>query len=458
MIHKNKIMKYIELWFVVIAFFIVLSCNSGSNRIAGDDDKTVSMEDVPNPAVDPDPLVDYTKWKIENGKFYLDGEWVFLKTAKPLLNYTDATAVDNLISNLELLRSKYYNTVAVNCYWHFFDTDGDGVIDQSLEPLNKLIDAIYEKGMFPCLGVETYSVGGGVIPDGFWQRYPDAYAIDDKGNKVSDSEYGFGTDVISIFHAGYRETVHHFIRNLAKGIDTRKILYFETTVEPQYMGTVHLCYSESAKEAYRLWRLENHISDQQSEMPESFPIPSSFIENETWNKFRAQSLAEWINEDARAYRENAGANAHVAVDYLDADEEYQVARDGDPVEFLTYLTAPDIIQVNWHWNLSSNSPNQKACDRVWQVNNEMQRNWVITEHMTLNGSDFLSDGNSTIEKILENTLARGTGFGWEFTNVFNNTDDNFCLYKTDWTAKNVIRMVDEHWGYWLYRAKKVQDD
>ena len=215
--------------------------------------------------------------KLENGKFYLNGERVFLKVAKPLLNLTDPTQVDKLILNLDVLRTKFYNTIALNCYWHFFDTDGDGIIDKSLEPLNKLINAIYKKGMFPCLGVETYSVGGGVIPSGFWERFPDAYAIDSEGKRVIDEEYGFGTDVVSIFHPGYRETVHNFIRNLAKGIDTKKILYFETTVEPQYMGTVYLYYSESAKDAYRLWREKNNILDPVSEMPESFPIPNSLF-------------------------------------------------------------------------------------------------------------------------------------------------------------------------------------
>ena len=36
-----------------------------------------------------------------------------------------------------------------------------------------------------------------------------------------------------------------------------------------------------------------------------------------------------------------------------------------------------------------------------------------------------------LELILENTLSQGTGFGWEFTNVLNNSNDVFCLYKND---------------------------
>jgi len=415
----------------------------------------LTKENIPNPEIEANPLVDYTKWKIKDGKFFLDGEWVFLKVGKPLINFSDATQVDKLIQKLDLLRNKYYNTLELNCYWYQFDQNGDGIIDKSLAPLNKLINAIYEKGMYPCLSVETYAVGGGGVPDGFWEKYPDAYAIDYNGNKVSDTEYGFGSDVVSIFHTAYRNTVHEYIKNLAKGIDTKKILWFETTVEPQYMGTIHLCFSESAREAYRLWRIENNIADEVSEMPESFPIPDSFMKNEIWNKFRAQFLAKWVNEDAAAYREVAGENAYVAVDYLDAAEEVQVNRDGNPLEFLKALTAPNIIQVNWTWYFPTNTPNQKAYDRVKQVMSETGRDWCISEHMTFNGSDFTSYTTPQLEKILENTLQNGTQLGWEFTNVSNNSSDSFSLYQDDWSPKRVIGLVDNYWGYWLKRVDEI---
>lgn len=100
-----------------------------------------------------------------------------------------------------------------------------------------------------------------------------AYAINERGEKVTDTEYGFGSKVVSIFHPGYRNTAHTFIKSLAKGIDTKKILYFETTVEPQYMGTIALCYSDAAKREYEKWRETNNINDEESKMPFSFPIP-----------------------------------------------------------------------------------------------------------------------------------------------------------------------------------------
>lgn len=65
----------------------------------------------------------------------------------------------------------------------------------------------------------------------------------------------------------------------------------------------------------------------------------------------------------------------MAVDYLDANEKEQYLRMGDPVEFLTHLTAPNIIQVNWSWYFPDNKPNQKAYDRVWQVKEAAERDW-----------------------------------------------------------------------------------
>ena len=210
------------------------------------------------------------------------------------------------------------------------------------------------------------------------------------------------------------------------------------------------------QEEYTKWRNENNITDTESKMPDSFPIPNSFIKNDTWNKFRAQFLAKWVNDDAAAYREIAGKDAYVAVDYLDAGETEQIRRDGDPVEFLTHLIAPNIVQVNWTWYFPTNSINQKAYDRVWSVINSTNRDWVVAEHMTFNGSDFTHYSESYLEHILMNTLNQGTRFGWEFVNISNNTQDNFSLYYDDWSAKSVINYVDEHWGYWLYKAEEIE--
>lgn len=401
---------------------------------------------------------DYTVWEIRDGKFYVDGTWRFLKTAKPLRNFAEEEEVKQLIKDLDILKEKKYSTIEINCYWHHFDFDGDGQIDVSLEPLNELIDSIYAKGMFPCLSVETYSVGGGQIPEGFWERYPDAYCINDKGHRVTDTEYGFHHDVISIYHEGYRQTVHSFIKDLARGIDTKKILYFETTVEPQYMGAINICYSEHARSEYAKWRELNNVTDAASEFPDAFPMPESFVTNPTWNKFRAQFLGRWVSEDAAAYREIAGEDAYVAVDYLDAAERTTMRRNGDPVEFLSHLSHVNIIQVNWSWYFPSDSPNDKAYERVYQVKNELNRDWAVTEHMTFNGSDFVGYDDETLEEILMNTLQQGTRFGWEFVNVGNSTGSNFSLYHDDWSPKRVMKVVDGQWDYWMEQVEAIESN
>ena len=438
---RKRQLNVFYLVILTITFILNIGCSSG-NKINKESKK---------------PLADYNLWKIENGKFYFDGEWQFLKIGKPLINFASSSEVDELIQDLDILKEKNYSVIELNCYWHHFDFTGNGIIDASLEPLNKLINAIYEKGMYPCLSVETYAVGGGLIPKGFWEIFPDAYCINNLGKRVTDVEYQTNHDVVSIFHPGYRETAHRFIENLAKGIDTKKILYFETTVEPQYMGQVNICYSKSAQNEYYKWRNLNNITDKESEFPKSFPIPQSFIVNETWNKFRAQFLAKWINDDAAEYRKVAGKNAYIAVDFLDAEENTTMNRVGDPIEFLTHLTSPNIIQVNWSWFFPDNKPNQKAYDRVNQVKNETNRDWAITEHMTFNGSDFTRYDDESLKKILLNTLNQGTRFGWEFVSASNYSDSYFSLYNDDWTPKRVMKVVDDNWDYWMDQVKAIEE-
>jgi hypothetical protein len=123
---------------------------------------------------------------------------------------------------------------------------------------------------------------------------------------------------------------------------------------------------------------------------------------------------------------------------------------------LANLTAPDIIQVNWSWNLSENKANTKAYERVRNAMKTNGKNWAISEHMTFNGSDFVNYSSETLYKILENTLSEGTGLAWEFVNVGNSSSDSFSLYYDDWTPKRVMATVDDNWEYWQKRIKAVQ--
>src|SRR5690606_19183228 len=71
-----------------------------------DNPGSVNKVGPPEESVDEKPA-----WKIENGKFYRDGEWVFLKIAKPLRNFADGNAVQQLIGDLDRLKSKRFNVI-----------------------------------------------------------------------------------------------------------------------------------------------------------------------------------------------------------------------------------------------------------------------------------------------------------------------------------------------------------
>lgn len=385
-------------------------------------------------------------WQLSHGRLLVDGKPVFLKTAKPLRDFSNPEACRRLARDLEILRSKGFNAVSINCYWHHFDLDGDGLIDVQLDPLSSLIEEIYGKGMFPCLSVETYGVGGGQIPKGFWKRHPEALAINASGKEVRDTEYGFHSAVPSIFHPAYRKAVHAFIGQLVRGVPSSKILYYETTVEPQFMGHQDLDYSTSARAAYEGW-LRKAGMDRPS-WPGLFPVPDSFRHDATWLRFRAESLADWVNQDAAAFRAAAGKDAYIAVDYLETCGDEMSRRNGDSERFLECLTCADIIQVNWHWRNDTRRPNECAYRKVRDAMKRTNRSWAITEHMTLNGSDYRP---ADVVKILGSALAEGTGFGWEFVNVSPASKDPFSLYNDDWSPKPLMAEVDSRWHEWLLR-------
>jgi len=380
---------------------------------------------------------------LREGRLYVNDQWTFLKIGKPLLDFANASACKRLREALPILKAKGYNTLEMNCYWHHFDKDGDGVIDGDLRPLAELIEAIAAAGMFPCLSVETYGVGGGALTEDFWKRFPEAVAIDHDGKPVRDTEYGFNSIVPSILHPGYREAVHSFIRNLVSALPHRLILHYETTVEPQFMGERDIDYSVSARAAYIAW--SKHVPDAPA-WPDTFPIPDSFRLHPVWQRFRAESLASWVNQDIAAFRSVVGPDALIAVDYLETGGRDMAKRNGDSVRFLTALEGVNIIQVNWHWHLGSRSPNQIAYDTVYQVMKATGRPWAVTEHMTINGSDYRP---TEVAPMLRNALAQGTGYGFEFVNVAPSSKDTFALYNDDWSPKPLIAEVDDRWAEWL---------
>ncbi len=398
--------------------------------------------------------------ELRGGKMWIDGKHRFLKIGKPQLDFSSARQIDTFIADLPVVKSKGYDCLELNCYWHHMDPDGDGKIEVLLEPLNRLIDAIADHGMFPCLSVETYGVGGGQIPAGFWKSHPDAMAVNSKGERAIDNEYEYLSAVPSLFDADYLQVSREFIRNLVRGVDSSHILWYETTVEPQYMGNQWLDYSPLARRAYETWLKRNGLSG--PAMPASFPITDSFLHDPTWNRFRAEWLADWINGDAQAYRDVAGQDAWICADYLDANETTMTQRCGDPLVFLRHLTAPNIIQVNWTWHNHDRTPNLKAYQRVRQIMEETGRDWAVTEHMTINGTDYFPH---EMEELLRNTIANSTHFGWEFVDILPDRDDpsipagtvipgsfkpiHFSVYGPDWTPKPAMAVVEDRWDQWM---------
>ncbi|MEO0510973.1 MAG: hypothetical protein AAF065_14075 [Verrucomicrobiota bacterium] len=403
--------------------------------------------------------------ELRSGKLWVDGEHMFQKTGKPLRNFAIASEVEKLIDDLPLIAAKGYTNLALNCYWHHFDFTGDGSIDTSLEPIRKLIAAIRKNGMYASLSVETYGVGGGQIPNGFWEKNPDALAMNHLGEVVSDTEYGYGSKVPSLFSEGYLKASRRFMTNLVEQLGAENFLYFETTVEPQFMGAQWLDFSESAQGNYANWIEVNGISDA-APFPAEFPAPESFLQASSWNRFRAQALAGWINGDAQALRAGAlDAPLWVASDYLDAEENTMLQRCGDAVELLRNMTEINIVQVNWAWCNIDRQPNQRAYDRVHQVMEETGRDWVVTEHMTINGADYF---DSDMPGLLENTLNNGTQFGWEFVDIAPDRDSpdtkpndvlpgdfkpqHFAVYDADWNPNPAMRYVEEQWTEWVAKA------
>lgn len=382
--------------------------------------------------------------EIRGGRLYVKGEWVFLKVAKPLHNFALKDDCERLIANLPTLQKKDYNCIEINCYWHHFDKDGDGSLDVDMAPLRRLFDAVHARDMFPCLSIETYGVGGGQIPESFWAKNPDSHAINSEGKRLVDTEYGFGTKVPSIFSPGYQTASRCFIREVTEALDHRKILWFETTVEPQYIGNQALDFSSHAREAYEEWASTEQL--QAPAWPDKFPASESFVKNPVWNRFRAEALADWVNGDAAAFRSVAGKDAYVAVDYLETAAPDMMFRNGDSIAFLMQLDSANVIQVNWHWHLGLRNTNEVAYRNVRQVMQRTGRDWAIMEHMTLNGSDFKP---AEVADLLRSTLRNGTCLGWEFVDTAPHSTNSFCHYNDDWTPKPLIAEVDNRWEEWV---------
>lgn len=371
---------------------------------------------------------------IRNGELYVNGQRTVLKTALVLIN----AAVEDVRSYIPILKSKGYNAIKLNASWNFYDTNGDGSLDVDPEvtKLNALISEARSQGLFVILSFETYAVGGNAVPRGFFDLHPEAQAYNSDGQRAVDSEYSsnYGWDAAPIpsqFSPAYAEASHSFMRNILNKIDTAQILWFETTVEPQYIGNQHLDYSVNA--------MANYTTTTGRTWP---PDKNDLF----WNQFRAKQLARWISDYATVIRSIAGQDALVAADYLETGGGDMVNRLGDSPTYLENLSGVNIIQVNWHWGCN-NGPCDVGYNNVAQY--AAQKSWGIMEHMTLSGE--LAPYCGQISQLLEHTINKGNKLGWEMVNARPSSSDGFTIYNDDWSPKCIAVELDNNWRQWFAR-------
>ncbi len=413
-------------------------------------------------------------WEIRDGRFHRNGRWVFLKTAKLLRNFADPRVGAATIGEIDLLIDRHhYSNFSLNIYPDVFDRDADGEVDaeraEAVRQIGRILDHLWRRGVFGSLSLETYNVGGGGVPAALFEKCPGVQARNALLEPAADIEYagelapGAGFKPIpSIHHPIYVRWAHTFIRDFLRRLGRvriRRLLYVETTVEPQYLGRnnqskdqrkAHLDHSEAASKAFGAWRraLPADHPKRKVRWPGSQEERDATIGNADWNVFRAEMLARWVNKDAAIVR-TAAPGVFAAVDYNARRDDPKDFRLGDRDTFLSKLEGVDIIQIAPHhvgaWGAD-------CWLEVRRVNERHGKGWAISEHMTAMGH-FPEDDNS-MRAILAETLKpdRGTRFGWDFVNVVNTRHfDRFALYHKDWTSPVLDVCDNGRWFEWLER-------
>ncbi len=108
-------------------------------------------------------------WEMREGRFYRNGEWVFIKTGKLLRAFGDAKTADKVIADIDVMVDRLnFNNFSLNIYPDAFDADGDGAIDparrEAYANIGRILDHCWKRGVFYSLSFETYNIGGGGTP------------------------------------------------------------------------------------------------------------------------------------------------------------------------------------------------------------------------------------------------------------------------------------------------------
>src|SRR5690606_6548861 len=239
----------------------------------------------------------------------------------------------------------------------------------------------------------------------------------------------------------------------------RRLLWVETTVEPQYLGAVNagdrdlrraaLDFSAAARSEFEKWQGELPADDPGRKIawPETPEARWAALDDSSFQRFRGEILGRWVSGDIAAIRAVAPL-VYVAVDYNGRFDDERRLRTGEPDSFLDAIDDADIIQIAPHapaWT-------SRSWDDVARVNERTGKGWAVLEHMTANGGFPEDDG--AMRAILENTLRRGTRLGWEFVNVAADREgDPFAPYFADGESP-VLDIIDgERWRAWLERIR-----
>ncbi|GMU20746.1 MAG: hypothetical protein AMXMBFR13_08420 [Phycisphaerae bacterium] len=407
----------------------------------------------------------HERWELRDGRFYLNEQWVFLKTGKLLRPFERPEAADEAIADLDVLIKRLnYNNISLNIYPDQFDEDADGRVDSNRQAavagIRRIIDHCWQRGILCCLSFETYNVGGGGTPAALFKRHPDAVARNALLEPARDVEYA-GPDgkwIPSIHHPAYLRWSRTFLGEFLHAVGRERagrLFYVETTVEPQYLGAcsvgdkdprrAFLDFSDAARGAFERWRSSLSPEDAHRSLrwPQTQDERDALLVNRLFADFRAEALAEWVNGDAAVVRKVV-PDVFIAMDYNGRFDDRHDLRLGSRRRFLEHLMGVDIIQIAPHtpepWGAAS-------WDDVNEVNRRSGRRWAITEHMTATGS--WGHDNAEMTAILENTLARGTRFGWEFVNAGNRHErDEFHVYRQDWTSPCLDIIEGDKWPAW----------
>lgn len=457
--------------------------------------------------------------ELRDGKVYIHGEPIYLKTAwltiefgptgaygyrvcnttetgtPPKVKTVDPECMffgrenpDEYLQYPKLLKERGYNAIRINPYWYMLDPKGEGRVtdEKAFEGMKKLLDATMEEGMYIGFQLMAYPIGGGGIPSVFFDKNPDAqaegFATKDDGSPElsqkhlwTDCEYrtidpalnqntankgwpdadcdtktrvnGQGyAKVPSIHSEKYQQVTRAMIQDVIKKLGKKyaqSILWYETSVEPMYIHSAYIDYSNNAKVAFERYlatlpdeekrKAENEGCLQEGRLIWDMDSQNRILCNDTlnqminpdstWNIFRGRALGDYIRMEAIAYEDGlkgvlkdlySDDKIWIAADYLDVSVQETKKRLHDPkkearthghrFKYLEKLKDKvDIIQIN------AGAAGNNSVD-LYDIVRGVNPTWAISEHMTFEPGVWKHPDSYIRDELFKVS----TNFGLEF--------------------------------------------